>query len=120
MAHDHGGGHAHSHAHGPSRETERSALKTALVLIVSFMVCEVVVGVLSGSLALLSDAAHMIFEKKARDFTGKFLIDDTFLAENGVTDFDQYRVDSTVDLMPDFFVPDWIPPPKGVSLKAKG
>jgi citronellol/citronellal dehydrogenase len=67
---------------------------------------------------ILSDAAHMIFEKPARDFTGKFLIDDTFLAENGVTDFDQYRVDPTMDLMPDFFVPDWIPPPKGVSLKA--
>jgi citronellol/citronellal dehydrogenase len=69
---------------------------------------------------ILSDAAHMIFEKPSREFTGKFLIDDTFLAENGVTDFDQYRVDPTMDLMPDFFVPDWIPPPKGVSLKAKG
>jgi citronellol/citronellal dehydrogenase len=45
-------------------------------------------------------------------------IDDTFLAANGVTDFDKYRVDPTKDLMPDFFVPDWIPPPKGVSLKA--
>ncbi|HEY2071801.1 MAG TPA: NAD(P)-dependent oxidoreductase [Rhizomicrobium sp.] len=68
---------------------------------------------------ILSDAAHRIFEKPSREFTGKFLIDDTFLAENGVTDFDQYRVDPTVDLMPDFFVPDWIPPPSGVSLKAK-
>ncbi len=67
---------------------------------------------------ILADAAHMIFEKPSRDFTGRFLIDDTFLAENGVTDFDQYRVDPTVDLMPDFFVPDWIPPPKGVTLKA--
>lgn len=67
---------------------------------------------------ILSDAAHMIFEKPARDFTGRFLIDDTFLAENGVTDFDRYRVDPSKDLMPDFFVPDWIPPPAGVSLKA--
>jgi citronellol/citronellal dehydrogenase len=33
-------------------------------------------------------------------------------------DFDRYRVDPTKDLMPDFFVPDWIPPPKGVSLAA--
>jgi citronellol/citronellal dehydrogenase len=46
------------------------------------------------------------------------LIDDTFLVANGVTDFDQYRVDPTMDLMPDFFVPDNMPPPKGVSLKA--
>jgi citronellol/citronellal dehydrogenase len=67
---------------------------------------------------ILADAAHMIFNKSAREFTGNFLIDDTFLAANGVTDFDKYRVDPTKDLMPDFFVPDSVPPPKGVSLKA--
>ncbi len=67
---------------------------------------------------ILADAAHMIFNKKANEFTGNFLIDDTFMAANGVTDFDQYRVDPTKDLMPDFFVPDSIPPPAGVSLKA--
>ena len=67
---------------------------------------------------ILSDAAYAIFNKKARDFTGNFLIDDTFLAAEGVTDFDRYRVDPTKDLMPDFFVPDSVPPPKGVSLKA--
>ena len=67
---------------------------------------------------ILADAAHMIFEKPSREFTGNFLIDDTFLAQNGVKDFDKYRVDPTKDLMPDFFVPDWIPPPPGVSLKA--
>lgn len=59
MAHDHSHG-ADGHAHGPSRETERGALRTALVLIVGFMLCEVVVGVLTSSLALLSDAAHMV------------------------------------------------------------
>jgi len=68
---------------------------------------------------ILSDAAYMIFNKKAKDFTGNFLIDDTFLAQNGVTDFDKYRVDPTKDLMPDFFVPDYMPPPASVSLKAK-
>jgi citronellol/citronellal dehydrogenase len=67
---------------------------------------------------ILADAAYMIFNKKAKDFSGNFLIDDTFLAANGVTDFDRYRVDPTKDLMPDFFVPDSMPPPKGVSLKA--
>jgi citronellol/citronellal dehydrogenase len=68
---------------------------------------------------ILSDAAYMIFNKKAKDFTGNFLIDDTFLFQNGVTDFDKYRVDPAKDLMPDFFVPDWMPPPPAVSLKAK-
>ncbi|HUW79844.1 MAG TPA: NAD(P)-dependent oxidoreductase [Acidocella sp.] len=67
---------------------------------------------------ILADAAYLIFNKPAKDFTGKFLIDDTFLAENGVTDFDRYRVDPAKDLMPDFFVPDWMPPPACVSLKA--
>ena len=67
---------------------------------------------------ILSDAAYLIFNKPAKSFTGNFLIDDTFLAGEGVTDFDKYRVDPTKDLMPDFFVPDSVPPPKGVSLKA--
>ena len=34
----------------------------------------------------------------------------------GVTDFDQYRADPTQPLQVDFFVPDDMPPPKGVSL----
>ena len=67
---------------------------------------------------ILADAAYLVFNKPAKSFTGNFLIDDSFLAENGVTDFDRYRVDPTRDLMPDFFVPDWAPPPPGVSLKA--
>ncbi|HTQ13899.1 MAG TPA: NAD(P)-dependent oxidoreductase [Rhizomicrobium sp.] len=66
---------------------------------------------------ILSDAAYAIFNKPAKSFTGNFLIDDTFLAGEGVSDFDKYRVDPTMDLMPDFFVPDGIPPPRGVSLK---
>ena len=65
---------------------------------------------------ILADAAHMIFNKPAKSFTGNFLIDDTFLAENGVTDFDKYRVDPGKNLMPDFFVPDWIAPPNNVNL----
>jgi citronellol/citronellal dehydrogenase len=67
---------------------------------------------------ILADAAYLVFNKPAKTFTGNFLIDDTFLAENGVTDFDKYRVDASKTLMPDYFVPDWIPPPKGVSLDA--
>jgi citronellol/citronellal dehydrogenase len=55
---------------------------------------------------ILADAAHRIFAKPAREFTGRFLIDDSFLAEEGVTDFDRYRVDPTQALHVDFFVPD--------------
>ena len=60
---------------------------------------------------ILADAAHAIFNKPARSFTGQFIIDDTFLAGEGVTDFAKYRVDPSVPLAPDFFVPDDIPPP---------
>jgi citronellol/citronellal dehydrogenase len=64
---------------------------------------------------IMADAAYAIFNKPAREFTGRFLIDDTFLAENGVTDFDQFRVDPTQSLAQDFFVPADSAPPKGVS-----
>ena len=62
MAHDHSD---HHHHHGPSRETERSALKAALALIVVFMLAEITAGVLASSLALLSDAAHMLTDAAA-------------------------------------------------------
>jgi citronellol/citronellal dehydrogenase len=60
---------------------------------------------------ILADAAHAIFRKPSKSFSGHFLIDDVFLSEEGVTDFERYRVDPTKPLMPDFFVPDDIPPP---------
>jgi citronellol/citronellal dehydrogenase len=65
---------------------------------------------------IVADAAALIFAKPAKSFTGQFLIDDTFLAGEGVTDFDKYRVDPRQPLAPDFFVPDDRPPPPGVSL----
>ena len=65
---------------------------------------------------IMADAAHAIFEKPAREFTGRFLIDDTFLYGEGVRDFDRYRVDASQPLMPDFFVPADIPPPPGVEV----
>jgi citronellol/citronellal dehydrogenase len=66
---------------------------------------------------IIAEAACRIFHKPV-SFTGNFLIDDTFLAGEGVTDFDRYRVDPGQPLQLDFFVPDSMPPPKGVSLKA--
>ena len=63
--HAHGGGAAQPHhAHG-SRDADRGALKSALGLIVAFMVAEVVAAVIASSLALLSDAAHMLTDAGA-------------------------------------------------------
>ena len=64
---------------------------------------------------ILADAACRIFEKP-RSFTGNFLIDDTFLAAEGVSGFDRYRADPSQALQVDFFVPEDMPPPAGVSL----
>lgn len=65
---------------------------------------------------ILSDAAHAMLTKNSRDFTGQFIIDDTFLASEGETDFDKYRVDGSVALAPDFFVPADMPPPDCVNM----
>lgn len=60
--HSHGaGGHA-GHSHGSSSET-RTAVAAAIT--VSFMVVEAIGGVVSGSLALLADAAHMLTDAVA-------------------------------------------------------
>jgi len=59
---------------------------------------------------ILADAAYAVFRKPAASFSGRFLIDDVFLSEEGVTDFEKYRVDPSRPLMPDFFVPDDTPP----------
>ncbi len=54
---------------------------------------------------ILADAAHLILTSDARTTTGNFFIDDTLLAEHGVTDFDRYAVvPGTKNLIPDFFV----------------
>jgi citronellol/citronellal dehydrogenase len=68
---------------------------------------------------IVADAAYAIFAKPARQFSGRFVIDDNFLAENGVTDFEHYRVDPTQPLARDFFVPDDIAPPPGVTTEPR-
>jgi citronellol/citronellal dehydrogenase len=69
----------------------------------------------SRTVDILSDSAHLIFTKPSREFSGNFIIDDTFLFENGVKDFEKYRVDASKKLAPDFFVPDDATPPPGVA-----
>jgi citronellol/citronellal dehydrogenase len=54
---------------------------------------------------ILSDAAWWVLTSDARATTGNFFIDDTLLAQHGVTNFDQYSVvPGTKELVPDFFV----------------
>jgi len=61
--------HDHHHEHGGDRHdhgsTSRGRLLWALVLTASFLVVEVVAGFASGSLALLSDAGHMLTDAGA-------------------------------------------------------
>lgn len=65
---------------------------------------------------IMADAAYAVFNKPARTFTGRFLIDDTFLVEEGERDLEKYSVDPGQPLRPDFFVPADSPPPAGVRM----
>jgi cobalt-zinc-cadmium efflux system protein len=73
LAHDHAhhahghGDHAHGpgHLHGFSGDADRGRLAVALGLIAALMAVEVVVGIAAHSLALLSDAAHMLTDAGA-------------------------------------------------------
>ena len=55
--------HGHPHRHGRTADAHR--LATALALIVALMAGEVVAGILAHSLALLSDAAHLLTDAGA-------------------------------------------------------
>ena len=66
MAHDHGhGGHGDSHSHAVSENADVKWLAVALAINAVFMLVEVVAGALAHSLALLSDAAHMLTDAGA-------------------------------------------------------
>ncbi len=72
---------------------------------------------MSRSPEILADAAHLVFTQPAKGFSGHFLIDDSFLhTVGGVTDFERYRLDPSMPLAPDFFVPSDNRPPPGVEL----
>lgn len=62
--HAHAPAHDHDHAPAVSARNERVVL-TALVLTASFMVVEVIGGLISGSLALIADAGHMLTDAAA-------------------------------------------------------
>lgn len=53
----------------------------------------------------MADAAYAILTQDSRACTGNFFIDEVFLRQQGVTNFDQYAVvPGTTDFMLDFFV----------------
>lgn len=62
--HDHSE-HGHGHLQAVSADADRRYLTIAFVLIVGFMAFEIVVGIMAHSLALLSDAAHMLTDAGA-------------------------------------------------------
>src|SRR5271155_5262011 len=64
MAHDHAG-----HSHHVQPDADRGRLSVALGLIVAFMAVEVAAGVVAHSLALLSDAGHMLTDAAAIGFS---------------------------------------------------
>jgi citronellol/citronellal dehydrogenase len=53
---------------------------------------------------IMAEAAHRILRKPSRECTGNFFVDEDFLREEGVTDFDQWAVTPGTPLAPDFFV----------------
>jgi len=64
MAHHHSHSHGHVHVHGDGSDARRRVALAAL-LTFGFMVAEIVGAILSGSLALLADAAHMLTDAGA-------------------------------------------------------
>ncbi|PKK14764.1 cation diffusion facilitator family transporter [Thermomonospora sp. CIF 1] len=63
-----GHGHGHGHGHAVSATADRRYLAGALALIVAYMSAEVAIGLIARSLALLSDAAHMLTDAFAIAF----------------------------------------------------
>lgn len=58
--HTHDHDHHHAHSHGVAPDADSRYLVIALLLLVGFMTVEVIVGILAQSLALISDAGHML------------------------------------------------------------
>jgi citronellol/citronellal dehydrogenase len=54
--------------------------------------------------AIMGDAALAVLTKDSRAFTGRFLVDEDVLRDEGVTDFDGYAVKPGTPLYPDFFL----------------
>ncbi|WP_411346487.1 cation diffusion facilitator family transporter [Paenibacillus sp. WLX1005] len=64
-SHSHGHSHNHGHGHSHAHTTNKKSLTIAFFLIASFMIVEVIGGLVTNSLALLSDAGHMLSDAAA-------------------------------------------------------
>lgn len=61
LHHDHSHGHGHHHGKGANKK----ALMISLLIITTFLIVEVIGGFITNSLALLSDAGHMLSDSSA-------------------------------------------------------
>ncbi|MFK2930349.1 SDR family oxidoreductase [Dyella agri] len=53
---------------------------------------------------IVADAAHAMLVRPAREYSGRFAIDEDVLREAGVRDFDRYAVQPGTPLLPDLFL----------------
>ena len=56
---------------------------------------------------IMSDAAYLILIKSSKQINGNFFIDKDILLQNGISNFDIYKVDPNIkdnELLPDFFL----------------
>ena len=56
--------------------------------------------------SIYADAAYAVLKRDSSTCTGNFFLDQDVLEEEGVTDFDQYAIDTEATLVSDFFVDD--------------
>ncbi|MBS0366772.1 MAG: NAD(P)-dependent oxidoreductase [Proteobacteria bacterium] len=66
---------------------------------------------------IMGDAAYVIFNRPARECSGRFFIDDEVLYEAGVRDFSPYSLVPGAALLADLFVPPDSQPPPGVQVE---
>jgi citronellol/citronellal dehydrogenase len=66
---------------------------------------------------IMADAAWHVLNRPSRACTGRFLIDEEVLREEGVTDFGPYACDPGTQLVADFFVPDEVRAASSTPLK---
>eukprot|EP00794_Sanderia_malayensis_P007760 gene7760-8604_t len=62
---------------------------------------------------IMSDAAYVVLNRDSRARTGEFLIDEEVLKDVGVTNFDDYAFDPSIELMPDLFISEELWEEKG-------
>lgn len=67
---------------------------------------------------IVAEAAYAIFNKRATSYTGNFEIDDQVLSQDGMRNFDHFRVDPKMPLALDLFIDPGASLPEGVSLAA--